>query len=149
MHALSFHRRSLQRIVWLTLAAWLFALASGVVHACLSTPAPMQRNALARQVSAGEAAHDAHPTGPGHAATAPSPHDRSPASDSCRKFCDDEVSALSKNLSSSADLPAPLPAAFVRWPPDALHTSAAARWLRWQANAQGPPLVIRLLRLTL
>jgi hypothetical protein len=149
MRALSCHRRRLQRIVWLTLMAWVFALASGVVNACLSAPAPTQRSGLAQLISAGEEAHDTHVTDVGHAAAARSPHDRSPSSHSCQKFCDDEASALSKSLSSSADLSASLVVTFVDWPLDVLGTSAAARWLRWQTAAQGPPLVIRLLRLTL
>lgn len=156
MHALSFHRRRLQRIVWLTLVGWVFALASGVVNACLSAPAPIQRSGLAQQTSAGEVAHDVHLPAGDHrasearaAAATQSPHDRSSASDSCQKFCDDEASALSKNLSPSADLPAPLIVAFVHWPPDALGASTAARWSHWQTAGQGPPLVIRFLRLTL
>ncbi|MBA4177726.1 MAG: hypothetical protein C0505_14395 [Leptothrix sp. (in: Bacteria)] len=149
MHALSFHRRRLQRIVGLTLVGWVFALASGVVNACLSAPEPTPRSGLAQQISVGKAARDAHVSDTGHAAAASSPHDRSATSDSCRKFCDDKTSALPKSLSSPADLPASLVVAFIDWPLDVLGVSAAALWLRWQTAAQGPPLVIRLQRLTL
>lgn len=156
MHALTCHRRRLQRTVWLTLGAWLFALASGVVNACLVAPAPAQRGGLTQQISADEMAHGVHaPTGDHRASEAPVaaasqlPHDHSPGSDSCQKFCSDEASALSKSLSPSADLPASLVGVFVHWPPDALSTSAAAQWLQWPTAAQGPPLVIRFLRLTL
>lgn len=156
MHALSFHRRRLHRIVWSTLAVWVFALSSGVVNACLSAPLLGQRSGFVQPVSIGTTAHDVHelaadyrsPAQP-DSATTQNPNDRSPASDNCRKFCDDEASALLKSLSSPAELPVSLIGALNRWPPVAQSTLAAARWTHWQTAAQGPPLVIRFLRLTL
>jgi hypothetical protein len=156
MRSLSFRRHHLQRIVWLTLVGWLFALASGVVNACLTAPSAVQRSEAAQATMMGGAVHRAIvPAGDHHAsegqsvAALQSPHDRSAAAQSCQKFCDDEASALSKSVSSSADLPASLVVSLVHWPLDVQGSSAAVRWLRWQTAAQGPPLDIRLLRLTL
>ncbi|MEI2677417.1 MAG: hypothetical protein V9G29_05880 [Burkholderiaceae bacterium] len=156
MHALNFHRRRLHRIVWLTLTVWVFAFSSGVVNACLSAPLLGQRSGLVQPISTGTTAHDVHEPAADHrspaqpdSATTQNPHDRSPASDNCQSFCDDEASALLKSLSSLAELPVLLIGALDRWPPVAQSTLAAARWTHWQTAAQGPPLVIRFLRLTL
>ncbi|MDO9286694.1 MAG: hypothetical protein Q7U26_17515 [Aquabacterium sp.] len=156
MRSLSFRRRHLQRIVWLTLVGWLFALASGVVNACLTAPSAVQRSGAAQATMAGGAAHRANVrAGDHHASEGQTvaalqlPHERSAAAQSCQKFCDDEASALSKGVSSSVDLPASSVVAFFHWPLDVPGSSAAVHWLRWQTTAQGPPLVIRLLRLTL
>jgi hypothetical protein len=156
MHALSFHRRRLHRIVWLVLAGWVFALASSVAHACLSAPPPGQRGGLERPLSAGVAAHEVHePDVERRASEAldssitQASHEGYPASDSCLKFCDDEATALSKSLSASTELPASSTATLVHWPPLIRSGLAAVRWSGWQTAVQDPPLVIRFLRLTL
>lgn len=137
----------MRRFVWLTLLTWSFALASGVVYAgVLNLP---DRSADGSTLSLHHAAttHAASSQGiGGHGAD---DHDGTSGKDTCLKFCDDESSALAKSTSYGAEMAAVLvdlgvqqrfavPAATVdsSLPPEPPH-------------AQGPPLVIRFLRLTL
>lgn len=156
MHVLSLHRRRLHRIVWLILTAWVFALLCGVIHACLLTSSPELRSGLVQLISIEAAAHDLHKLTSEHRSPAElgpasnqTPDDRSAASDSCEKFCNNEASSLSKNLSSPAELPVSLVVVSDRWPQVVQSIFSTARWTHWQASAHGPPLVFRFLRLTL
>jgi hypothetical protein len=66
----------------------------------------------------------------------------------CLQFCDDESSALAKGRASQAYLPGPVLLAGVQWSP-AVAVSAAASWQPVERPASvGPPLFVRLMRLT-
>lgn len=134
----------------MALWAWLFALTTGVANACLvpthashteheehqHTPAPHGHgdHEAARRVQWASAEH-ADPEHPGLA--------------NCLKFCDDQSSALSKKGGAEFDQAlVSVPVVAVR--AQAAHvTDALARLSLDPPGAQGPPLVIRLLRLAL
>lgn len=159
MHAFRNSTRRLQRLVWLTLLAWSFALVSGVVNACVlslpgragETPSPP---ALGVAASLARHSEQLGTHGPEDHAIGSSTHAHeqergSPAKDSCLKFCGEEASALVKNMAPAADMVAALVDSGTRRrlavPAVQVDFSAALE----QARAQGPPLVIRFLRLTL
>jgi hypothetical protein len=133
MHALRFPRRRLQHTLWVMLVAWLFALGMGVVNACVvATPA-----VDGHRVAAHASSVDHHGHGDATGKT------------SCLKFCDDESSALSKGDVSAPDLGVPLFAVLSTWP-SIIPITAVGTWLALDRPiVQGPPLVIRFLRLTL
>jgi hypothetical protein len=150
-----FTRPQLRRTAAVMLAAWVFALCSGVAHACL-LPAAAEMGSPAMALPAGAlvldlampaqelAEHVHHATGQ---------HDDDPAEGSgreaCLKFCADESSALTKDDGSPADLPASQPLAFVQWQRPALSSMPCA-WLPADDPPRaGPPLFLRLLRLTI
>jgi hypothetical protein len=151
MFGLRFDRRRLRGTACMTLVAWMFALAAGVVNACALTPTgPESRGlgvrsaaeAASRQETAGEAeAHGRDGTHHGHSGNG--------GKQGCLKFCDDESSALSKNKASSfvADLPFSAVLA-LSIPILRVATAGNRPSIEWHLP-QGPPLVIRLLRLTL
>lgn len=141
--------RRLRHAVWVTLLAWLFALAAGVVNACvLSFPSAVAHGLFAESHAA-----------PLQVVTDTEHHDRAPverhkqgqnsANDSCLKFCDDESSALSKGSTSALDPGAALVAAVESRGAVVPTTNLGASLSLQRPTAQGPPLVIRLLRLTL
>jgi hypothetical protein len=160
MRAFRSSSRRLRQFVWLTLLAWSFALASGVVNACLLTvPGPVTDGSP--------------PPVHGEAATHAKPHDEakgrrgaasdeagvadlgryehqqsSSGKDTCLKFCDDESSAVAKSTSLGVDLVMALVEPGVRRIAVPVGNIGAGRLLE-QPRAQGPPLVIRFLRLTL
>lgn len=160
MHAFRSSTRRLRQFVWLTLLAWSFALASGVVNACLLTPP-------------GPISDGSHPPAHGEAATQARPHDGArglhgaasdeadaigvaqhehqqgtSGKDTCLKFCDDESSAVVKSASLGVDLIVALVDPGVRRIAVPV-ANIDSGWLLEQPRAQGPPLVIRFLRLTL
>lgn len=131
MHAIHHQRQHLRRNVWLTLMLWLFALSVGLVNACVLEA----RGADAHQ----------------HASTAHEHEDPSePAAGKqhCLKFCQDESSAIAKSsLLADATMVAlaPLP-----WPAVLMPEQPCCAHLHLRTPpAQGPPLSIRLLRLSL
>jgi hypothetical protein len=144
------HRRRLRQTAWVTLLAWVFALTTGVVNACvLSAPSAAIRGTAA----------ESHATSSSHAVAGTEHHDQGLAAyhkheqdngnGSCQKFCDDESSALSKD-SSSALSPGVALVAAVEWPGAVVSIASVGTALSLERpTAQGPPLVIRLLRLTL
>ena len=132
---LRFTRQQLQRTACVALFAWVFALFSGVANACLIQPvAPADR----------PIEHDHH-----HADDERGEPNQDSGKAGCLKFCADESSALAKSKASHADLPGPILLATVHWPlatPDA----AVAPWHSVERPASvGPPLFLRLLRLTI
>jgi hypothetical protein len=160
MHAFRSSTRRLQRLVWLTLLAWSFALASGVVNACVlglpgragEGPSPPAHGKVASHggPSGAFGIHGAedHETAP----SSPHLHEQGPGSpgkDSCLKFCGDESSALTKSTLFAADMVAALVDARAQRrlavPAVQVNSSSSLE----QPRAQGPPLVIRFLRLTL
>lgn len=121
-----------RRTALLLLVAWLFALASGVAHACLLAR-PVQDLAHHRVDHGADVAHEA----PARDAGAP-----------CKKFCADETSTLAKShdpASADGTLPAMQTAAWRVLPEP----------VRPRAHRHGPPprpalpVAIRFLRLTI
>lgn len=155
MHAVHFDRQRLRQTVRVTLVAWLFALSAGVLNACMLTPlgafgfgvgaASPPRTAPHAEVPSPSRVV-AHGEDGGHFQQ----HDPGPDSgrDSCLKFCDDESSALSKGTSSTLDPGVALLVGIARWNPIVSKTVLGVRLSLRQPPAQGPPLVIRYLRLT-
>ena len=65
------------------------------------------------------------------------------------KICGAEHSAVTKSKADQADAPGPICAASVQWPPPA-PVATTSQWLPIERPASvGPPLFIRLLRLTI
>lgn len=84
----------------------------------------------------GQAAHDSPTTDAGKAG--------------CLKFCDDESSTFAKSKTAQTDLLGPVVVASVEW----RSTVPKATATMWRsagrpAPSQGPPLVIRFMRLTI
>jgi len=153
MHALRLHRRRLRRAVWLTTAAWCLALFSGVVNACLLTPAGAARietalREVAHTITQAQPADHAFPGGHGgHGALPDVEHGA--GTQSCLKVCDDGSTALSKTAASTVDPGVPSSAAPAAWNPTLADSRSASQpW--WDGpTATGSALVIRFLRLTL
>ena len=148
-----FDRRRLRRTACMTLAAWLFGLAAGVVNACVLAPAgPVSRGlgvlpaaeAASRLETAGHAEAHGHDEGVAHHG-----HSGNGAKQGCLKFCDDESSALSKNKASTVVADLPIAAVLALSIPIVRLAHAETRPPIERHLPQGPPLVIRLLRLTL
>jgi hypothetical protein len=153
--AFHFDLRPLRRTAWATLAVWVFAMAAGVVNACALSPGSIER--ATQQV--GIVVHDAQ-VGVSSPSAIDSHHEQSetvghhdhgqdPGKGSCLKFCDDESSAIAKVKLPVVDLSATLLTAAAPW--SAIIAVGAAGFRRSLARPepQGPPLVIRFLRLTL
>ena len=154
MPTLPFTRRHLRRSAGVTLFAWLFALLSGAVNACLIQPSATDlargKVALASPLVAGPGQATPHFENPQHHA---GDVHRVPADDlgvaGCLKFCADESSAVTKSKAAQADLLGPFFVSRVDWQP-ASPVADAAPWQSVDRTAaQGAPLFIRLLRLTI
>jgi len=140
MHAFRLSTRRTRQLVSLTLLAWVFALAAGVVNACVLN--------LSGQAAPDSVAHhgaDRHEQG----LAAPHEHHQDTGKDACLKFCDDESSALSKTKAYGADIPVALiemgESRGATVPIKRIGNGLSLQ----RPAAQGPPLVIRFLRLTL
>lgn len=146
MPILRFHRRQLQRTVWVTLVAWSLALLAGMVNACQV----QAQGAGARAAAQLASSHGAHVEG-GHDVgqaerDVPTPD---PGKAGCFKFCDDESSTVAKGTAPQPDLPDAVIVASVDWR-SATSAATAATWRPVERPAsQGPPVVIRFLRLTI
>ena len=145
------HSRRQRHTVWVMLLVWLLALTTGVINACvLNIPTAVTRGSLAES----DAAHSGRTVvetqhHDGRLLTLHK-HEQSGIHDGCLKFCDDESSALSKGNTSSALDPGAAMVATMQLlrtlvPSADIGTGPAPR----PPTAQGPPLVIRFLRLTL
>lgn len=155
MYAKRFHRRRVRHTVWMTLLAWSFALAAGVVNACLLAPQgsvePGAHGAQHRFVAHSGDARGMRLAEHGHhgdAASSPGPHPDA-GQEGCLKFCDDGASALSKTKVASLDPGVQLLAAFSAWNASVSKLRLVTLQPLARPSAQGPPLVIRFLRLTL
>ena len=139
----------------MTLFAWIFALLSGVVNACLVQPD--QHGVL------GSLSSDAGPATKG--ATLPATRQlqqvdqqsedqgdglgTDSAKAGCLQFCADEFSAVTKSNALQVDVVGPCFAANVPWQ-SAEPVAAANHWPMAERPASiGPPLFIRFLRLTI
>lgn len=150
-----FNRRSLRRVAATSLFAWVFALLSGVVNACLVPQhAPgdgrsvrslpnLQADAPVHAAQVGDHTHR-------HADHGQDDAVNEVAKAACVKFCVEEPSALAQAKLAQPELPMLAGPAGARWPVATALVTAAAPWLRGEQPATvGPPLFIRLLRLTL
>jgi hypothetical protein len=142
MRVFHFDRRRLRRTARATLMVWLFALAAGVVNACALAPAgPAQRGDTPAELAV---------RGPDAAAPAGHEgHDQDSGKVSCLKFCDDESSAIVKLKLLLVDFGSSLAAMAAPWNLTAASGNIGLRPSSERPGSQGPPLVIRFLRLTL
>lgn len=156
MSAFHFDRRQLRRTAWATLMVWVLAMAAGVVNACALTPSGSVERTT-QQV--GIVVHDAHVGVPSSSAIdshhEPSEtvghheHEQDSGKGSCLKFCDDESSAIAKVKLPVVDLSATLLTVAAPWSAIVAVGGAGFRQSLERPGSQGPPLVIRFLRLTL
>lgn len=159
-----------RRLCSVMLFVWLFAVLGSTVNACvLSGSSPVKAAAhqqaveyLAHEGKEGHEAHDGHDDhddhggAPGHEdtedAAAPAEHHHHDQADehaSCHKFCKDESTTLPQTrVMDDQDFTPVLLSTFSSLLPDALPLAPLTHALA-QPRAQGPPLVIRFLRLTL
>ena len=155
MLTLRFSRRQRRHTTGLTLFAWMFALLTGVSNACLIQP-----------VASGELASNSSQPVPMVGGTAGSAtqqvehgHHRADDEDGghgtdggragCIKFCADEYSAVTKSKAAQAEVAGPAFVASIQWQ-QASRFAAASQWPLVERPASvGPPLFIRLLRLTI
>lgn len=157
MPTLAFTRRQLRRSAGVTLFAWLLALLSGAVNACLIQPSAtfLARSnvslvgPLVAEVAVPEQATRLIESARHH----PGDEHGGPVGDlgeaGCLKFCADESSAVTKSKAAQAELPGPFFVSRVDWQP-ASPVADVAPWRSVDRPAsQGAPLFIRLLRLTI
>ena len=157
MPAFHFGRQRLRRTAWATLVIWVLALAAGVANACALTPMGTAGRAMSQ---AGIVAHDPHsgaPTRAGHASLDDPVgvvqyghgHGQDSGKVSCLKFCDEESSAIAKVKLPVVDLGVSLLTVVEPWNSNAAAGGSGLRRSLERPGSQGPPLVIRFLRLTL
>ena len=153
MTLLRFDHQNLRRSVWVTLVACLWAFSAGVVNACqLNSSGPTGSEHVAASHCASAAAGEmlAHTASTAHDAPAANNHQGADAGkDVCLKFCDDESAALVKVNAMQSDLAGQALVVGVAWTPISSMPGPISRRTFEQARSQGPPLVIRFLRLTL
>jgi hypothetical protein len=150
-------RRQLRRTACVTLFAWLFALLSGAVNACLiqhsatdlaranvSLAGPLVAEVAGPGQATRQIANAQHHAGDEHGVPVDDLGDTG-----CLKFCADESSAVTKSKAATADLLGPFFTSRVDWQP----ASPVADVTPWRSvdrpASQGAPLFIRLLRLTI
>jgi len=152
--AFHFDHRQLRRTARVTLVVWLFALAAGVANACAFTLAgPAGRGVVdiaahgAAESVLVRAGHDGeHDQG---GPISPHGHGHDAGKASCLKFCDDESSAIAKVKLPVVGPCVALPTVVEAWKPLAVISGSGSRQAPEHPGSQGPPLVIRFLRLTL
>ncbi len=149
MRGLSFNRQQLRGTAAGVLAAWVLSVCCGVAHACL-VPAAAAQGSSDTTLSSDALSQRA--AVPAQEPTRHDPHADShedTGKDACLKSCVDESSALTKDKVSPADLPETLSLARLRWP-QIEPASALVPWRQAERPASvGPPLFLRLLRMTL
>ena len=155
MLTLPFTRRQLRHTACVTLFAWMFALLSGVVNACLIQPNPPGELGSVSSHAGPVAGAVAGPATPQvqhvqhHGADEGDGLGNHSAKAGCLKFCADESSAVIKSKAAQADVPGPIFMASVPSPSTA-RVVVASQWLPVERPASvGPPLFIRLLRMTI
>jgi hypothetical protein len=157
MRPLHFTRRQLRHTACVALFAWVFGLVSGVANACLLQNAEPGAAAFSFAAGAQMAGCDSGVALCEHEARSAENHADSARGEPvqhggkavCLKFCADESYAPAKGKASQADLPGPVLLAGAPWSP-AVQVAAAAQWQAGERPASvGPPIFLRLLRLTL
>lgn len=150
-------RPQVRHAACVTLFAWIFALVSGVANACLTQPneragfgsISSEANAVVGRTSTPvtRQVQHAHHHGAGEGEDdGPGSHS---AREGCLKFCADQSSAVTKSTAPQAEIAGPLFVASAQWR-SAAPVTAASHWLQVEPPASvGPPLFIRLLRLTI
>lgn len=126
------------------LVIWVFALAAGVVNACALTPAGLEERGGMHADATVPASHRDKGEQVGHHG-----HQRDSGKDSCLRFCDDESSAITKVKLPVVDLGLTLLTAAEPWSSVVAAIVADLAQSPERPASQGPPLVIRFLRLTL
>jgi hypothetical protein len=154
--SLPFHRRHVRCTTWVTLLAWGLALAAGVANACQLQPHEPEASASASRAHASASAEGLHATRTLHVEIG---HHQSHAEDDgapadagkagCLKFCDDESSAVVKGKTAQVALAGAAIVSRVEWRPVTPKATVASRRSAARPPSQGPPLVMRLLRLTI
>ena len=161
MPTLTFNRRQLRRTACATLLAWVLALLSGVVNACLLQPHGQTATASSSATSSPEFAeaglidstvaqvershHDSHRAQQGDHDVAKEDAGKA----GCLKFCADDSSTLAKGKFTQGGLPNPAVVAVVEWPSMAPLPMGTLGRSAERPASPGPPLVIRFLRLTI
>jgi hypothetical protein len=150
------HHRVKRRTIWLILVAWALALVAGVVNACLLQPQQLRAPASAasahdlsvvRGMRIPGAFHVEHGDRADRAGGADGTMDAAQAG--CVKFCNDESSTVTNAKTAQTDLPGPMLIASIDWR-STVPAAAVATWRSVERPvSQGPPLVIRFLRLTI
>jgi hypothetical protein len=157
MRPLHFTRRLLRHTACVALFAWVFALVSGFANACLVQAAEPGASAFSRPVGTRTGGCDSGVGPCEHGAGSAQHHADSARGEPvqhggkavCLKFCADESYAPVKGKASQADLPGPVLVAGAPWSP-AVQVAAAAPWQAVERPASvGPPIFLRLLRLTI
>ena len=151
-----FTRQQLRHTACVTLFAWMFALLSGVANACLIQPNARaglgSLSSQANPVVGGTAGPVTRQVQHVHHYEAVSEHDGiggHSARQGCLKFCADKSSAVIKTPAPQAEPPGPVVVASAQWQSAAL-VAATSQWLHFERPASvGPPLFLRLLRLTI
>lgn len=148
-------RTTKRRLAAAMLFVWLFALVSGIANACLlggltvdlasRQVSSHHHDDLAGATSHGHVEHDAHD------APLDAPAPGSPDHEACQKFCDDgesSIHAVAKNLGSPGSL-LPLLVQFtvLAWTSEEVRADEALPVSL--PCVTGPPIPIRLLRLTI
>jgi hypothetical protein len=155
MSAFHFDRRQLRRTARVTLVVWLFALAAGVVNACVLAPAGAAERRVApvshvdiaaHGVLAGAALDGVHVQG---GSVLPHGHGHDAGRANCLKFCDDESSAIAKVKLPVVDPGAGMVTVVEAWNPTGAIGGPGFLRAPEPPGSKGPPLVIRFLRLTL
>jgi hypothetical protein len=151
-----FHQRAKRRIVWATLLGWVLALLAGVANACLLQDHDFRIPASAASAHEGPGGRDMNAALPFHVehanqdgAALNAGHSRDAAKAGCLKFCDDESSTVAKVQPLQLDLPGPVLLARIDWQTALPVATVAMRRVAERPASQGPPLVIRFLRLTI
>lgn len=148
-------RRQLRRTARLTLFAWMFALLSGVANACLTQSdaqaglgsIPLQADPLVGD-AAGRVTRQVDPINH-RSADGDDQIDHHSDKEGCVKFCAEESQAVAKRSAHQSDVTGPVVLVSPQWAPAVL-VAAAAEWTPVERPASvGPPLFIRLLRLTI
>jgi hypothetical protein len=154
---MSLTRRQLRHTAYVTLFAWVFGLLSGAANACLIQPNPAAEFGFIASRTGAEAGDAAGP------ATQPVRHVHHRGEDEdtgdglvddtakagCLKFCAEETSVVTKSKAGPAEALGPVSVFSGQWqlaPP----VAGALEWTPVERPATvGPPLFIRLLRLTI
>jgi len=150
-------RKQVRHAGYVMLFAWIFALVSGVANACLTQPnARAEFGSISSQANAvvgvtslpvTRQVQHVHHHGAGESEDdGPGSHS---AREGCLKFCADQSSAVTKSTAPQAEIAGPFFVASAQWR-SAAPVTAASQWLQVEPPASvGPPLFIRLLRLTI
>ena len=159
MPTLAFNRRQLRHTACVTLLAWVLALMSGVLNACLlqphgetasvssATSSPELADAGLIESTVAHVEHSHHDSHPAQHGDHDAAKDAGKAG--CLKFCSDESSTLVKGKFIHTDLPNSVVVAVVEWPSMAPLPMGTLRMSAERPAFPGPPLVIRFLRLTI